>query len=308
MPYVLQYNDLRPNWPLDHKALSDVAQNGRRRREEDDSAVLPSGLYTNSDERDEARRIQCYRRDLMFVVGSTVETVASGVVAALAILPVLLVPSALATVIFGRVVAVRAAKDMLASGAQPRHSVQPGASTEALVIGLLILSLTLAIAGGLSAWLRRRRYLGAGGLQRYPERIPSHWATTAFLAPVILFFSIVLAKLTFFRLGSTGGDIAQVSLGDRLLILAILAILIAEMVHWLWEILFTVVHPSLSSGNVDRELAQRAVRSRNRIHDEEDRLCRLPQTEATLVQRVDQERERASSKSPGSTMPERDHE
>ncbi|MCL5946504.1 MAG: hypothetical protein M1298_00570 [Chloroflexi bacterium] len=270
--------------------------------------MSPSGLYTSSDEEEEARRIRRYRRDLMFVVGSPAETVASGVVAALTILPVLLVPSALAIVVFGKVVAARAAEDMLVSGAQPGGGAPPESSVKVLVIGLLVLSLTLAVAGGLSAWLRRRGYLEAGGLQRYPERVPSRWSTAAFLLPVGLLFFVVLTELTFFRLGDSGGGVAQVSLGDRLLIPVVFAILVAGLLHWFWEALFTVVHPSLSSGNIDRELAQRAVRTRDWIRDEEDRARRLPWAEAASIRRERQERERASSQSPGSPMTERDRE
>ncbi|MCL4508792.1 MAG: hypothetical protein M1296_04605 [Chloroflexi bacterium] len=229
--------------------------------------------YEDAETREAVRLRRRFRRDLMFVTGSTYEVAATGVVAALAILPLIFVPSSIVLLLFSHTLAKAAVEASQALGVQPLDATPPPPATSSLLVALVVLAAALALSGGCSAWVRRRTYLAAGGLRRFPERVSARHATLAFFGPLWLLVVAVLVKAQLGRLPQTRSlDVVATTSVDRLVVYAFLAIVLCTITHLLWELCFEAIWPSLTSASVDTALAERELYTAQLIQAEETRL------------------------------------
>jgi hypothetical protein len=229
------------------------------------------GSDYQSPEQVDSRLLRRYRRDVMFVAARPQEVIAAGLVAGLVVVPLLLVVGSIVIFLFSIIF-----NGTITDGGPPVGNSLTGAPPTAtsghdliLVVGAIIL--TLVIAGGLSAALRRFDYKRQGGLQFYLHHPRSTIGLAGFFTPVTLMTMVGLLIKS--REASpalqTAGQVAAPSMLDRGVVYLFLGILLSMLLYLVWESFFPVILPTLSDLDVDAEVARRQREDRERIRAEE---------------------------------------
>ena len=235
--------------------------------------MLYGADYHSAANRDDGRRLRRFRRDVMFLAARPPEVVAAGLVAGLAVLPVVLAASLLLTLLFYAVFSGGPA-----SGGLPAHmglTDQPAPTSRADILAVLVVgALTLAAAGAAGAALRRRDYLRQGGFHYYLHHPRSPLGLAGFFAPVtgLVVAGLLRTALGQPRLGRPDMLVAAPSLLDRGVLYLFLGVTLSGLLYMVWEACFPAILPTLSDLDVDAEVARLQRDDAARIQAEEDRL------------------------------------
>lgn len=236
--------------------------------------MLYGADYRSATDHEDARLIRRYRRDVMFVAARPQEVTAAGLIAGLAVVPILLVATTVVAVLFS----------LIFSGAGPSGLVPTGdgagafqvtpTSRQDFVLVLVAVISTLVLAGGLSATLRRYDYLRQGGLRFYLHHPRSRLGLAGFFAPVTAMVVVGLlvkaAQSPHSRLGRQ--IVSAPSATDRGVLYLCVGLLVSMLLYLIWESCFPLILPTLSDLDVDGEVARRQREDRARIQAEEERL------------------------------------
>ncbi|HEV7213982.1 MAG TPA: hypothetical protein VGP33_02575, partial [Chloroflexota bacterium] len=232
--------------------------------------MLYGADYRSATDHEDARRVRRYRRDVMFVAARPQEVTAAGLVAGLAVVPILLVATVVVAFLFS----------IVFSGASPSGAAPTGGgvgafqvtptSRQDIVLVLIAVIITLSVAGGLSATLRRYDYLRRGGLQFYLHHPRSRLGLAGFFTPVTAMVVVgLLVKAAQSPHSQQGQRIVSApSATDRGVLYLCMGLLISMLLYLVWEGCFPLILPTLSDLDVDAEVARRHREDRARIQAE----------------------------------------
>ncbi len=239
--------------------------------------------YRSATDQQDSRLLRRYRRDIMFVAARPQEVVAAGLLAGLAVIPILLVASGIVAFLFSIVFSGPAVVDSASPGNGIAGLQMTPTSRQDFVLVLAALIFTLAVAGALSAILRRYDYLRRGGLQFYLHHPRSALGLAGFFVPVTLVVVIgLLVKAAQARqLVQAQALVAVPSLVDRGVLYVFLGILSSMLLYLVWESCFPLILPTLSNLDVGAEVGRRQQEDSARIQAEEERLRRRSLGEVT---------------------------
>ena len=239
--------------------------------------------YRSASDQQDARLLRRYRRDVMFVAAQPQEVVAAGLLAGLAVIPILLVASGIVAFLFSITFSGPAVVDGPSSGTSIAGLQVTPTSRLDFVLVLAALILTLAVAGGLTATLRRYDYLRRGGLQFYLHHPRSTLGLAGFFVPVTLVVVIgLLVKAAQARqVAQSQVLVAAPSLVDRGVLYVFMGILVSMLLYLIWESCFPLILPTLSNLDVDAEVGRLQRADRARIQAEEERVRRRSLSELT---------------------------
>lgn len=235
--------------------------------------MLYGADYRSTTDHEDARLVRRYRRDVMFVAARPQEVTAAGLIAGLAVVPILLVATTVVAFLFSLIFSGAGPSGVAPTGGVGAFQVTP-TSRQDLVLVLIAVICTLVLAGGLSATLRRYDYLRHGGLQFYLHHPRSRLGLAGFFAPVTAMVVVGLlvkaAQSPHSRLGQQ--IVSAPSATDRGVLYLCMGILVSMLLYLIWESCFPLILPTLSDLDVDGEVARRQREDRARIQAEEERL------------------------------------
>ena len=230
--------------------------------------------YKSGAQDDDARELRRFRRDVMFLSARPQELVAAGVIAGMAVLPIIMVAALVASVAFWIIVGGAPRPDLLPPAAGTAPGVQPATSWRDTLLVLLAALLALGLAGGASAGLRRADYKRQGGLLYYLHHPRSTRGLLGFFAPVSALAILLMAKVGVFepRGRQPDLDVVQITMVDRAVVYFFIAVTLSMVLYLVWEMLFPFVFPTLSELNVDDEVARLQREDAARVKAEEERV------------------------------------
>ncbi|GEM_PF-4257399 len=229
--------------------------------------------YRSDANRDDARLVRRFRRDVMFLFARPQEVAAAGFVAGLAVLPLVIVVAVAAAFLYWIVFGGQGSAVSLASGAGPSEQGTPTSRADLIAV-ICLAALTLGLAGAITASLRRLDYRRQGGLRYYLHHPKSALALLGFFAPVT---AVLMALL------GHGGGIGRKTLHpdlvagspsvfDRGVLYLFLGITLSMLLYLVWETCFPLILPTLSDMRVDDEVARLQREDDARVRAEEDRM------------------------------------
>jgi hypothetical protein len=224
----------------------------------------------------DSRLVRRYRRDVMFDAARPQEVVAAGLVAGLAVVPLLVGVSSIVAFLFSIVFGGPAAVGSAPPGDGVAGLDLTPTSRQDFILVLAVVMLTLSVAGGLSAFLRRYDYRRRGGLQYYLHHPRSAASLAGFFGPITLVVvGGLLWKVAHSPHGQAGQSLVSApSLIDRGVLYVFFGVLVSSLLYLVWEGCFPLILPTLSTLDVDAEVARRQRDDRARILAEEERLRR----------------------------------
>ncbi|MGI8912949.1 MAG: hypothetical protein ACR2JY_04010 [Chloroflexota bacterium] len=230
--------------------------------------------YRSATDQQEARLVRRFRRDVMFVAARPQEVIATGLVAGLAVVPLLLLVSSLVAFLFSIVFSGPAAATGAPVGANVAGLQMTPTSRQDFILVLVAIVATLGLAGALSATLRRFDYARQGGLQFYLHHPRSGLGMAGFYMPVTL---MVVAGLLIKAAQSPHRSMSQAlmaapSMLDRGVLYLFVGILLSTLLYLVWESCFPLILPTLSTLDFDAEVARRQREDRARVQAEEEGL------------------------------------
>ena len=236
--------------------------------------MLYGADYRSATDHEDARLVRRFRRDVMFVAARPQEVTAAGLIAGLAVVPILLVATVTVAFLFS----------LIFSGAGPSGSAPTGGgggafqvtptSRQDFALVLLAVIVTLTVAGGLSATLRRYDYLRRGGLRFYLHHPRSRLGLAGFFAPVTAMVVVgLLVKAAQSPHTQQGQQIVSApSATDRGVLYLCMGLLVSMLLYLVWESCFPLILPTLSDLDVDAEVARLHREDLARVQAEEEHL------------------------------------
>ena len=230
--------------------------------------------YKSGAQDDDTRQVRRFRRDVMFLSGRPQELIAAGVIAGIAVLPIIMVVALVASVAFWIIVGGAPRPDILPPADGTAPGVQAATSLRDTLLVLLVSLLALSLAGGASAVLRRLDYKRQGGLLYYLHHPRSTRGLLAFFAPVSALAIVIMAKAGIFepRSRQPDLDVVQITIVDRAVVYLFIAVTLSMVLYLVWELLFPLIFPTLSELNVDDEVARLQREDAARVKAEEERV------------------------------------
>ena len=236
--------------------------------------MLYGADYRSATDQQDARLLRRFRRDVMFVSARPQEVTAAGLIAGLAVVPILLMATTVVGFLFSIVFSGSVPVGGAPSGAGVAGLQVTPTSRQDLVLVLVVMICTLVIGGGLSASLRRYDYLRRGGLQFYLHHPRSGLGLAGFFVPVTVMVVVgLLVKAAQLPQTQQGQQlVSSPSATDRVVLYLCMGILVSMLLYLIWESCFPLILPTLSDLDIDAEVARLHREDLARIQAEEERL------------------------------------